>query len=103
MNFKHDDRGLAGLFTTGEGENRAELSYAVSEDKQALIFDHTYVPEQERGHGTAEALVDHAVGYARSKGLKVSPACSYVRTLFERHPDRYADVATGHKTPAVPN
>ncbi|WP_185984329.1 GNAT family N-acetyltransferase [Aureimonas mangrovi] len=99
MEFKHDDRGRAGLFTAGEGEDKAELSYSPAGLQDALVFDHTYVPEHMRGQGVAEKLVDFAVDYARSKNMKVVPACSYVRTLFQRHPDKYADVATEEEKP----
>ncbi|MFD2236472.1 GNAT family N-acetyltransferase [Aureimonas populi] len=99
MDIRHDDRGRDGLFIAGEGEDRAELTYAHAGIQEALVFDHTYVPERLRGQGIAEKLVDHAVAYARSQNLKVVPACSYVRTLFRRHPEKYADIATEEEKP----
>lgn len=99
MEFKHDDRGRAGLFTAGEGEDKAELSYSPAGLQDALVFDHTFVPEHLRGKGVAEKLVDYAVDYARSKNMKVVPACSYVRALFERHPEKYGDIATEEDKP----
>ena len=46
------------------------------------------------GSGAAGALVDRLVQDARSKGLRIVPACSYVRIQFDRHPD-WADVRAG--------
>ena len=99
MDIKHEDRGRGGLFVTGEGKDRAELTYAPAGIQNSLIFDHTYVPEHLRGRGIAEALVDHASAYAREKGMTVVPACSYVRTLFARHPERYGDLAVREEKP----
>lgn len=99
MDIRHDDRGRDGIFYYGEGDSRAELTYAHAGIQDALVFDHTYVPEALRGRKIARELVDHAVAYARSRNLKVVPACTYVRALFERHPERYADVATEEDKP----
>lgn len=99
MNIRHDDRGRDGIFIHGDGDERAELTYAHAGIQDALVFDHTYVPEKLRGQGIAEALVDEAVAYARSQNLKVVPACSYVRSLFKAHPDKYGDVATEEEKP----
>lgn len=99
MEIRHEDRGRGGLFTAGEGDDRAELTYSPAGIQNSLVFDHTYVPEHLRGQGIAEKLVDHAVAYAREQGMTVVPACSYVRSLFQRHPERYGDVATREDKP----
>ncbi|WP_062228303.1 GNAT family N-acetyltransferase [Aureimonas frigidaquae] len=100
MDIKHEDHGRGGLFVTGEGDQRAELTYSPAGLQQdAWVFDHTYVPESLRGQGIAEKLLDYAVDFARQKGKKVVPACSYVRAQFERHPDKYADLATEEAKP----
>lgn len=99
MDIRHEDRGRGGLFVAGEGEDRAELTYSPAGIQDAWVFDHTYVPEKLRGQGIAKKLLDFAVGFAREKGMKVVPACSYVRAEFERHPERYADLATEEKKP----
>ncbi|KTQ96493.1 hypothetical protein NS226_07955 [Aureimonas ureilytica] len=99
MEIRHEDRGRGGVFAAGEGDDRAELTYSPAGIQNSLVFDHTYVPEHLRGQGIAEKLVDHAVAYAREQGMSVVPACSYVRSLFQRHPERYGDVATREDKP----
>ncbi|WP_082653318.1 GNAT family N-acetyltransferase [Aureimonas sp. AU22] len=99
MKIVHEDQGRTGVFAAGEGTDRAELTYAPAGIQDSLIFDHTYVPEHMRGQGIAEQLVDHAVAYARSQGKTVVPACSYVRALFDRHPERYGDIRAREEKP----
>ena len=92
MDIVHEDRGRGGRFIAGEGQAQAEMTYSPAGLLDALVFDHTFVPPSLRGRGLAEALVERAVAHARETGRKVVPACSYVRALFERHPERYADL-----------
>ena len=48
---------------------------------------HTEVPVALEGRGIAALLVRDAIEYARENGLKVLPACSYVRAYMRRHPE----------------
>ena len=52
---------------------------------------HTEVPVQFEGRGIAARVVHAAMAYARANGLKVYPACSYVRTFMARHTE-YEDL-----------
>ena len=61
------------------------LTYAL-ENHQMLIL-HTFVPPHLRGRGLAEQLVRAALHDAQERGLRVMPACSYVATFIERHPE----------------
>jgi uncharacterized protein len=54
---------------------------------------HTEVPPALTGRGIAAQLVRAALEYARVSGLKVQPACSYVRTYMRRHPDTHSLLA----------
>jgi uncharacterized protein len=50
------------------------------------IFE-TFVPAKARGRGIAERLVAEAFRFARAKGWRVRPSCSYVSdTYLPRHP-----------------
>lgn len=51
------------------------------------VFTHTFVPEELRGRGLAEALVKTALDDALGAGRKVVPACSYVAKYIQRHPE----------------
>jgi hypothetical protein len=61
----------------------AHLEYHISAD--ALYIDSTFVPEEYRGRGLADTLTKAAIEYAKEKGLKIVPVCSYAKLFFERH------------------
>ena len=58
-----------------------------------MVIVHTEVPPTLEGRGIAAALVRAAFAYAREHGLKVMPACSYVRAYVRRHPETQALLA----------
>jgi predicted GNAT family acetyltransferase len=70
----------------------AYLTYTFQGD--AVCFDHTFVPEEGRGKGVAAALVREGLEEARRRQWKIVPACSYVATFIERHPE-FADLVVG--------
>ncbi|AKS42063.1 GNAT family N-acetyltransferase [Wenzhouxiangella marina] len=49
------------------------------------------VPKAVGGQGLAGRLTRHALDWAREQGLKVDPACPYVDTWIQRHPE-YQDL-----------
>ncbi len=64
---------------------RGKLSWTLHDG--ARRADHTFVPEDMRGHGVAAELVGALVADARREGFKIMPACSYVEAAFRRHPE----------------
>ena len=52
-----------------------------------MWLTHTEVPPALRNRGLAEHVVRAALEHARAHGLKVKPACSYVRSYMRRHPE----------------
>ena len=56
-----------------------------------LCLTHTGVPPRIGGRGIGGELVRTALEYARTKGLKVVPACAYVAAYIERNP-QYGDL-----------
>lgn len=68
---------------------RCVVEYVMNEGRR--IFTHTFVPPELRGQGIAERIVRFALDDARSKKLKVVPACSYVARFIERHSE-YRDL-----------
>jgi uncharacterized protein len=52
-----------------------------------MMFTHTAVPSALRGRGIAAELAHSALSYAREKGFKVRPDCSYVEAYMQRHPE----------------
>ena len=63
----------------------------------ALHMVHTEVPPQARGRGAAARVVAAALDYAQAHGLTVMPLCSYVRSYFQRHPERQGLLTPGSR------
>ena len=57
----------------------------------ALIYDHTIVPQALGGRGVGSALVKHALNYARENDKKVIPQCSFVASYINKHSE-YQDL-----------
>jgi predicted GNAT family acetyltransferase len=89
------------LEVVGPGRGRYVARTAAGGDSEltfahhpgAIKVDHTGVPTALEGKGIALALVARAVSDARALGLKIIPACSYVRAQALRHPE-WADVVS---------
>jgi len=64
--------------------HEAHLTYTVA-NETTLDYQHTYVPPELRGRQLAQELVAAAFAYARDKGFKVVPSCSYVLRQAERN------------------
>jgi predicted GNAT family acetyltransferase len=53
----------------------------------AIVFTHTFVPEELRGRGVGERLARHALDQARAEGLRVVPQCPFIAAFIRRHPE----------------
>lgn len=62
----------------------AHLFYRIVDDK-TLEFFHTFVPYEQRGGGVAAMVVEGGFKFAKEKGYKVIPSCSYVEFYIRRH------------------
>jgi predicted GNAT family acetyltransferase len=89
MNIQHSTADQA--FTIGSGEQQAELAYALPAPG-VIDFTHTFVPEDQRGQGTADELARAALAYARQKGLKARTSCEFMAAFVQRHHAEYADI-----------
>jgi len=82
--IRHDEKQRKFLIELDGQE--AHLIYAVV-DPTRLDFRHTFVPPELRGRRLAEQLVHAGFEYARAKGYRVIPTCSYVRRRVEQDPE----------------
>ena len=58
----------------------------------AIAMTHTEVAPEHEHEGLATQLVDEALADVRRRGLRVVPACSFVRLHVQRHREEYADI-----------
>jgi uncharacterized protein len=79
------DNSAAGRFEAEIEGQLAVAAYDLAGD--TMIFHHTEVPRALRGRGIASQLIRHALAAARERRLKVVPACSFVKTYMEAHPE----------------
>jgi uncharacterized protein len=56
-------------------------------DAGVMHLAHTWVDPSLQGQGIAATLVETAIRHARDQGLRVHPACSYVKSYMHRHPE----------------
>ena len=63
-------------------------------DGGVMQMFHTEVPVAFEGRGIAASLVRAAIAYARENGLRILPACSYVRVYMRRHPEAQSVLAS---------
>jgi predicted GNAT family acetyltransferase len=90
VQIKFGNHGEGEFFIEENGERIAFLVFRIH--GPILTAIHTEVLPSGSGKGLAAKLVAAMVDHARAHALKIVPACPYVKTVFERHPERYADV-----------
>lgn len=76
-----------------EDEQKIKLAYLtfIMDNATEMRINHTVVSEVLRGQGIARKLVDNAVQYARDKGYKIIPECTYTLSVFQKTPE-YANI-----------
>jgi uncharacterized protein len=77
VNNLHETR-----FQAVVGGHLALLDYKVSNG--VFDIDYVFVPVAYRGQGIAGQLMEAALAYALSEGLRVNPICSYARAYIAR-------------------
>ena len=70
----------------------AELDYRLRDG--VISFTHTGVPQELGGQGIGGHIVRAGLDYAREKGYKVIPICSFVDAYIRRHSNEYGDLVT---------
>ncbi len=71
------------VFIEQDGRRLAEMTFSRL-NPQKFIIDHTEVDDSLRGQGAGRALLDFAVAYARSQGVKYLPLCPYAAAQFKK-------------------
>ena len=76
-------------FEVSLDEGTGFLRYRIESDTMHLLY--VEVPPEARGHGVAAELSRAALEFAKKRGLKVIPVCSYVVAYLRRHPE-YSEI-----------
>jgi hypothetical protein len=64
--------------------HEAVVEYVKMGDAYNLL--HTYVPEELRGQGVADRLVQGTLEEIKRQGAYFLPSCAFVQTFLKRHP-----------------
>jgi len=92
MIIQHKQVGSKGMFFVPgeEGELLAEMVYSMSSNEK-MIIEHTEVSDELKGQNMGYQLVHTVVEYARTHGIKITPLCPFVYSVFKKRAD-FADV-----------
>ena len=72
-------------FQARVGQEMAVMQYRWYHGDLAIM--HTYVPDEGRGKGYANALAEFAIQYASEKNLKLKIYCVFMQGYMKRHPE----------------
>lgn len=64
--------------------SRAVLEYQLDLKLQQVNFSRTFVPQEMRGSGAAQALVSEGLRWAREENLKIEASCWFVEKFLRR-------------------
>jgi uncharacterized protein len=84
MEIQQKDDGKTGMFFIEQDEEIvAELVYSW-QGKDRIIIEHTEVDDVLKGKGAGKELVSKSVEFAREKGIKIVPVCSFAKGVFDK-------------------
>lgn len=87
MNIQHKEGQKHSMFFIEEdGKKVAEIVYSYGGDN-TIIIEHTEVDESLQGKNIGYELVHKTVEYAREKGLKIKPLCTFAKAVFDKKPE----------------
>ncbi|MBC2639574.1 MULTISPECIES: GNAT family N-acetyltransferase [unclassified Rhodococcus (in: high G+C Gram-positive bacteria)] len=75
---------LVGILGYRDGD---DIPGCTSEPGEVVAFMHTVVKEDFGGRGLAAILVAEALGWARNRGWRVRPICTYVQRYLASNPE----------------
>jgi predicted GNAT family acetyltransferase len=91
MEIQQKDNAKTGMFfIEQEGKKVAKMIYTWAGDDR-IIIEHTEVDDILKGQGAGKALVAKSVEFAREKGIKIVPICSFAKSVFNKTKE-YQDV-----------
>lgn len=83
MNFKINENEIDLFMDPSDSEPAGYVQFEIEEG--ILNLNHTVVSEKFRGMGLAKSLMEGTIKFAKEKGLKIKPNCSYAAAYFEKN------------------
>lgn len=78
-----------------EADIEGQKAFAIyQKDGDQITFVHTEVPSALEGQGIGSRLAQVALDDAKEKGLSVVPACPFIASYIEDHPEYQSLVAS---------
>ncbi len=65
-------------------EEIGRLTYTLSPEEKILIISYVMVFPKFEGNGFGKKLVEECIHFARENKWKISPHCSYARSVLQR-------------------
>ncbi len=88
MQFVNEKSGNGGVIRlTIETEEVGRLNYTIFPEDKTLVISYVMVHSKFEGRGMGKALVEEGIKFARENDWKVSPHCSYARSVMSRMSD----------------
>ena len=98
MLIQHKQSDTKGVFfVPGEEDDQAylaELIYMKTADGN-IIVEHTEVADELQGQNVGYQLVNSVVEYARTHGIKITPMCSFTKSVIDKKPEFRDVLAAG--------
>ncbi len=69
-----------------DGKSAGFMTYTWAGDDK-FIIDHTEVDAQYNGLGLGKNLVEAAINFARKKGVKIIPLCTFAKATIQKNSD----------------
>lgn len=82
----------ASRFEAKVGDKVAMVQYSIADEN--IIFTHTEVPVEFKGHGIANKMAKVALDWAVSEGYKIQPVCPFIKSYVQRH-EEYHSMSSG--------
>lgn len=84
MQILQSDDTVHGMFyVEQDGEKLAKMTYTWG-GKDRIMINHTEVDDRLRGTGAGKQMVAKAVEFAREKGIKIVPLCTFAKSVFDK-------------------
>lgn len=85
MVIQNKSLGSKGMFFVEvDGNILAEMTYTLPVPGR-MIIDHTEVSDELRGKNIGLQLVRTGVEFARKQGWKITPLCTFAKSVFDKH------------------